>query len=449
MTRRSRRLLGGVAVLACTLAGGLTACGGGDETVEDSATAGEVTWWGWTPAEEVIANTYIETFNKEYPDIKVTFKQVGLADYDSVMRPALASDQGPDLYGIAPGVTFGQFAQFGIDLMPAMVELLGEDWKSKLLLTAADPLIDEAGALKAAPVGINFAGPVWINQDLFDQYGLEPPTNFDEWVEVCAAFKAQGQGCYVHGAQDAAFNRDVIQSISDTINPGLMAKALAGEEPWNQPDLVATFEAWKRMFDEGIMEEGALGVTHYPDAHNKFLAQDYAMIAMGQWYGQYAVESILIPAIEGAGVSNPEPFTVVPILFPAANDQATPGAMFGAADYGLAVNAKSKHQKAATTFALWLATSPNAQQVVANALNNVPALASIQIDWEAAGLVNLAVQQGPIEQMIETCKTTTEGRGMEHDPAVIDSLGQAASNVAAGNQTPEEALEWLQATLQG
>lgn len=445
-----------VAVIAsCAMAMSLAACtGNGSENPSsavsgDSATAGEVTWWGWTPAEQAIANAYIEAFNKQYPNITVTFKQVGLGDYQSVMRPALASDQGPDLFGIAPGVLFGLYAQFGIDMAPAVENALGPDWKSQLLLTAADPLIDDEGQLKAVPVGLNFAGPVWINQELFDKYNLQPPTTMDEWVQVCQAFKSHDVGCFVHGAQDAAFNRDVLQAIADTIKPGLFADALAGKEQWTQPELVKTFETWKRMFTDGIMEDGAQGVTHYPDANNMFLSQKYAMIQMGQWYAQYATEAVMIPAIQGAGVSNPQPFTVVPIPFPAADANGTPGAWFGAADYGLAVNAKSHHLEAATTFAIWLTTSADGQQLVANQLNNIPALTSITTDWVAAGLVNPDVQKAPIEALIAQCKNSTEGRGMEEDPAVIDDLGQAASAVAAGDQTPEQAVEWLQMTLQG
>lgn len=91
---------------------GITACGGGTTSppASDSANSGAISWWGWTPAEKVIADSYITAFNKEYPDIKVTFKQVGLNDYLAIMRPALASSQGPDLFGIAPGVFFGQYS---------------------------------------------------------------------------------------------------------------------------------------------------------------------------------------------------------------------------------------------------------------------------------------------------------------------------------------------------
>ena len=46
-------------------------------------------------------------------------------------------------------------------------------------------------------------------------------------------------------------------------------------------------------------------------------------------------------------------------------------ALYGDADYGIAVNTKSSHQAAATKFAVWLGTSAAGQQVVANALDDI------------------------------------------------------------------------------
>ena len=444
-----RRTVAATALLGTTVLV-LAACSSGSAApADDSATSGEISWWGWTPAEKVIADSYIAEFNKDFPDIEVTFKQLGLGDYQAIMRPALASNEGPDVFNIAPGVLFGQFSQFGIDLTPAMEETLGADWKDLLVPAAIEPLTDSEGELKAAAVGFVYAGPLWINKDLFDEYGLTPPTTIDEWIDVCAEFQSHDVGCFVHGAQDEGFNRDMFQAIADTINPGLFVRAAAGEAEWTDPDLVEAMEIWKSLFDDGVMQPGALGTRHYPDANNEFLAQKYAMIQMGQWYGQYATESVMIPAIQGAGVADAQTFTVLPIPFPVASATGTSGSLFGAADYGLAVNAKSKSKNAATTFALWLATSENGQQMVANALNNIPALKSAEIDWDAAGLVNPEVQKEPIEALIALAKQSTEGRGLEADPQIITSVSQAATSVAEGQATPEEAMQTLQTQLQG
>lgn len=82
------------------------------------------------------------------------------------------------------------------------------------------------GKLAALSVGSNYAGSVWVNQDLFDKYGLKPPTTYDEWKSVCAAFKTNGVKCFVQGAAQTAFNEDTLQAISNNIKPGVWAQAL-------------------------------------------------------------------------------------------------------------------------------------------------------------------------------------------------------------------------------
>lgn len=61
--------LGAASVL--TLAG---CAGGGDTGSGDggSATSGTIQWWSWTPDND-LAEREIAAFNKQYPDIKVTY----------------------------------------------------------------------------------------------------------------------------------------------------------------------------------------------------------------------------------------------------------------------------------------------------------------------------------------------------------------------------------------
>ena len=97
-----------------------------------SATSGDITWWGWTPTVQGEA-AYIKAFNKVYPDIHITFKEITIAGYDAAMRPALAvSGVGPDIFGIAPGAGLALYAPDAINLEPAIAKALGPDWKSKL-----------------------------------------------------------------------------------------------------------------------------------------------------------------------------------------------------------------------------------------------------------------------------------------------------------------------------
>jgi raffinose/stachyose/melibiose transport system substrate-binding protein len=444
--RRRRLVITVVSVLTLALA----ACGNdGGSSSGGSATAGSLNWWGWTPDAGPAAQ-YIAAFNKEYPDIKVTYKQLSIADYDAALRPALASSVGPDVFNVAPGAANGSVQQYhpnAADLTPSVEKALGADWRSQLAPIGVDSMMVDK-KLVGVSVGSTFAGILWINKDLFDKYSLTPPTTLDEWVKVCATFKANNQGCFVQGASQTAFNEDTVQAITDNIEPGLWIKAVAGQEKWTHPSIVKALGIWKSLFGNGIMQEGALGMQQYPDANNAFMSGKYAMVMMGTWYMQYATVPGMTAAISGAGVASPKPFTQMAIPFPDVAGTGKVGQLFGDADYGLAVNRKSKNRNAAMTFATWMGTSKVGQQVVANVLNNVPSLTSVQVDWNAAQLVNASVQRPMLEKLIQQAGSTSEPRLANVEADLQTAIGDATTTVAAGKASPEKAAETLQAAAE-
>ncbi|HEV7957507.1 MAG TPA: carbohydrate ABC transporter substrate-binding protein, partial [Marisediminicola sp.] len=60
------------AAAALTITGCTGPSGDGGSDVKP-AKSGAVTWWGWTP-DTPVAERYIQEFNKQYPKIKVTYK---------------------------------------------------------------------------------------------------------------------------------------------------------------------------------------------------------------------------------------------------------------------------------------------------------------------------------------------------------------------------------------
>jgi raffinose/stachyose/melibiose transport system substrate-binding protein len=436
-------LLAALALAACSTSGSTTASSGG------SATSGSLTWWGWTPTVQG-ADAYIQAFNKVYPNIHITFKEITIAGYDAAMRPALASSVGPDVFDIAPGGGIGSIAELAPDttnMEPAIAKALGPDWKSKVAPIGPAGLTTSSGKLAALPIGSTFAGNLWINQDLFSKYGLTAPTTLASWVHVCSVFKQHGVGCFVQGAGQVAFNQDTLQEISDSVQPGIWTKASKGQVSWNNPTIVKALTIWKEMFKDGIMEPGALGLQQYPDADNDFLAGKDAMVMMGTWYMQYATAAGMPPAISAAGVGNPKPFTMVAIPFPDVAGAGHPATMFGDADYGIAVNNKSSHQAAATTFATWLTTSAAGQQVVANLLNDIPSLAGIQPNWTTVKLVNNSVQQSNLQQLVAKTATSTEPRLSLVSANLQQAIGVASTTVAAGSATPAQAAATLENSM--
>ncbi|MDQ1597138.1 MAG: raffinose/stachyose/melibiose transport system substrate-binding protein [Microbacteriaceae bacterium] len=450
--RRSAKSLAAALIVAGLAAGALAGCsssGGSNST--DSATKGSITWWGWTP-EIGVGKQYIAAFNKVYPNIKVTYKQVATASYDAAIRPALASSVGPDVFNIAPGGGIGSIAAYqgsALDLTPVVTKKLGSDWKSKVAAIGPAGLTTSSGKLAALAVGSTYAGSVWINPDMFSKYGLTPPKTFADWVKVCSAFASHGVTCFEQGAGDPGFNMDLLHSIADSIKPGVWSKAAAGKAKWTDPTLVQAMTVFKSMFGNGIIQKGAVGVQQYPDVNNDFLAGKTAMVMMGTWYMQYSTLAGATAAVSAAGVANAKPFPMVSIPFPDVTGAGNPAPLFGDADYGLAVNTKSKHPKAAETFVTWLGTNTAAQQVVANSLNDISALSGVSPKWSDVTLVDPSTQQSTLQSLIGRASKITEPRLGDLSTALGQAMGVATASVAAGNATPVQALTTLQSSAKG
>lgn len=403
-------------------------------------------WWGWTPTDSAEANAEIANFNKVYPNIKVNFKLITIANWVTALRPALVSGQGPDLFELQPGAYVTEFNSFATDMAPVAAQALGSNWASKIAPSGISGLTYD-GKLTGLAVGSVYAGSIWINVGLFKKYNLSPPTTLAQWVSVCKAFKSHGVGCFLQGNQTEGFLQDTLQSITNSVQPGLWTEASRGEAKWNSPGIVKALTIWKSLFSDGIMQPGSLGVQQYPDANNEFLTGKYAMIMMGTWYTSNVTKSGMTSALQAAGVTNPKPFPILPIAFP--NVGGHPSAMYGDADYGLAVYNKSKNIAAAETFAKWLALSASGQQYVANQLEDLPSLKSITPNYAAAGIVDPSLQLSAVKNLARTAESSNEPRESLLSSAMQNGNGgilSAAQGVAAGSETPQAAANTLQST---
>jgi raffinose/stachyose/melibiose transport system substrate-binding protein len=423
----------------------LAACGGSssDTAAAGSATSGTINWWGWTPTDTATAETYISEFNKQYPNIKVNYKLVNISDWVAALRPALLSGKGPDVFDMQPGAYVSQFKSFAEDQTKLAGDALGADWKSTIAPIGVSGLTAD-NKLTAMPVGSVYAGMLWINGDIFKKYNLKPPTTLAEWKSVCQTLKANKVGCFVQGAAQEGFDQDTLQSIANSVQPGLWTKVSTGDAKWNDPGIVKTLAIWKDLFDSGIMQEGAIGYQQYPDANNDFLTGKYGMIMMGTWYTQYATSKAMTAALSAAGVSGAKPFPILPVAFPDVAGAGNTSGMYGDADFGLAISTKSKQKAPAETFVKWLTTAKEGQQAIADQLNDLPSLKGVEPGFDAIKLVDPGSQKAPVQDLIEKASTINEPREALLNADVQNAILAAATSVATGKAAPQQAADTLQ-----
>ena len=289
------------------------------------------------------------------------------------------------------------------------------------------------GELKALGVGAVYAGNLWINKDLFDKYEVEIPTDMESWKQAVATFEENGIIGFVQGAGQGAFNMDTFHAICDNVNPGDFQKAATGEIEWTEETFVTALGLWKSLFDEGIMQPGALGMQQYPEANNLFLSQQAAMVMMGSWYTMNTLPGTMKANMEAAS-STDEPFTMIPINFPDIAGTGNVGSMFCDIDYAIAVPQAAANQEASTQFALWLGTSESGQQVIADSLNVVPVLKSAVPNWDNIELVNPEAQNEAVQTYLANAVDQPENArfgliSADLNSAMMDVLAGVASDM--------------------
>lgn len=435
MFNKPRRL---VAVLAASCLA-LAACGGsGDEPggTDDGSTT--IRFWSWNPDENTV-QPYIEAFEASHDNIKVEHRFIQYSDYVNTTQLALQSDSGPDVFGLQVGALTNQFAPLAEDLAPVMDEALGADWRDQV--TATDQLAVD-GKQVALPWMITGGGLVWANQTLIDSLGLEVPTNREELLEFCPAVQAEGKMCLAQGARDAWQNIDVYQAIINQIEPGEFYRALDGDTDFSSDAFIQAFDVWKSLFDDGIFQDGALGMTAYPDVNDAFKQGEAALIAFGTWQNADTTHARLAQYRETYGDSFDESTVFMPYPFPELVPNATTGLLFGGPDVGFAVASGSQNKDAANTFVTWLTASEEAQSIMATTVQQ-PALASVPLDLSdvlTPEQVTALESQGPaLADMI--------GPREIQDADVRTALGDALSAVASGQQSSADAAAAVQAVI--
>lgn len=407
----------------------------------DTSISGTVSWWGWTP-DTPVGDKYIQEFNKVYPNIKVTYTNYENADYAPTMSTAFQTGSGPDVFDISAGGNVGGkqlWGQYAEDLSSVGQAALGSDWKNQFGTGYVDALTYN-GQVTALPLGGVAADFFWVDKDLFDKYGVSTDIKtYADLKKACDTFQANNVQCFTMGTNSTdTFSTELLRTIMSSIDPTSYMKSLQGEQSWDNPVFTQAIDIMRQMQKDGIISQNATSIKQYPDANNAFLSGKAAIVQMGTWYAQYAKKDAMISSQQGAGVTNPKPFTMIPIISPDFAGKGNVPGFVGEADYGLAVNKDSKNKQASEAFVQWLTTTKTGQQDVANAIDLVPALKGVQADWDNLGLVDPTVQIPIFKDFFNKAADPTESRNLYISPETGNAQVIAVQEALSSSKSSED-----------
>lgn len=215
---------------------------------------------------------------------------------------------------------------------------------------------------------VGFSG-LYLNKDLFAAQGIAVPTTWDELVAACQAFVAADVPCITAGGQDGWPIFVTGYGIVGNAFPDAAAHVQGLWEGTIRHDDEASLAMWEqlRVLAQDMIESGATGITA-DGAPGRFAAGGVAALSGFTW---------LAPAIEAAQPA----FEWQWIPFPASNDPAQNGQVFGKYDQGWTINANSPNRDAALAY-LAAFSEPTAYQAFVTAVGVIPTQPTATLDTQ-------------------------------------------------------------------
>lgn len=335
-----RAVLGGASAAAAGFA--LAGCGsddGGDGP--KGRKKGEkirLTFWSWVPG----IDKPVELWNSKNPEVQVKVEKVSAVDgaQYAKMHAAIKSGNPPDLgqieYGVVPSFLLDNglydLSELGVDQHRST--FIGWQWQQSVFGKGVYAIPQDSG-----PMGL------FVRQDLFDTWGIEPPATWDDYEAAAKAIRKKGAW---------------IETFSATNGNRFAGLAWQAGARW----FGAEGDTWTVSLDdeptrkvadywEALVKQKLIKTI--PDRQNAWY-KDVQTGAMASWLGASWGDGLLV----GNAPKTSGTWRVAPMPQWKKGD----GAFANWGGSTTAVFAKSRYPKEALDFAVWLNSDPESVRLL-------------------------------------------------------------------------------------
>ena len=246
-------------------------------------------------------DAFFAAFEKAYPNISVDFVQFGAGEENSFIQSRLASNSMPDVVGISAGSFAYQLADEGV-----LYDLTGSVAADRILPSALESYTSPGGSIYAITYGLSTT-VLYYNADLFQEKNLTPPQNWQEFLDVCAALKADGITPLSIAPADASIGNTMWSYGfgNNMIGKTWKEEMANGTIDLNIPEVEDIFAKLKTLNDAGYLQDGAVSAD-YNSSNELFLQGQTAMLFAGIWFNgvfadaDFTVRACVPPLNEGS-----------------------------------------------------------------------------------------------------------------------------------------------------
>ncbi len=397
-----------------------------------------VSLWTWSPITRT-AEKMIAAFEKANPDIKIDYTNYNYnPEYLQALSAASASDNLPDIVGLQPGSLTQTYSDYLIDLSDYAKETWGDDWTSvydnvtQSQLQLGNKEGDDGYYILPIETQDIY---VEYNKTLFEQLGLKVPTTYDELVEVSKTLRDKGYAPLFFGGADGWQHVNLLIMCTSQISDTLFEECQNGEKAWTSDEMKQAITNYKKLFDDGVMQDGSLSSTSYSDGTTLFLAGQAGMMLLGSWWAQeYTGEDV------SDAVAN---WDYDYFYLPAIEDGLSDSKAIGGVDFGYGITKNCEDPEAAWKAISSFATGEGAQEI-ANDMNNHLSYPNIEPDTST--MIERDGLQKAVDEFNRSGKDIAAGLVNQRisEPTIETAVQEAMQGLIGGTYTVDEAAQHIQ-----
>jgi raffinose/stachyose/melibiose transport system substrate-binding protein len=294
----------------------------------------------------------IAAFLEQNPDVEIALSTADVDQHQTSSRIALASGTGSDVIntwlGGGNALSVKQLAPSGF-----LADLSDEPYADEIPESFA-PLTRVDGELLILPSSLSFIGAIY-NKRVFDEVGVERPTTWDGFLEVCQALKDAGVTPIASGNQTIWVNQLITYALVPSIvyaeNPSFNDDRAAGNVTFAESGWAEALEKYVELSERGFLNENPVGTS---------FEEQLQMLASGQAAMAICVSTAFTSIFRYADHRD---FAIMPL--PGSNDEENLWVAASSSN-GFSVNAQSENMETAKAFLRYLA-SPAGATVFGNA----------------------------------------------------------------------------------
>jgi len=397
-----------------------------EAAAEPAADAVTIVTTSWRTEDIPRMNRINAVFMASNTHINVEFRPIADVEYDGQVYNSLEGGVGPDVITLR-GYDSGLIVYEGGFLSDLNDIIIGLD---KFPDEGLDAWRSKDGKIYGIPITAVSHG-VYYHKDIFEEYGLEEPTTWDEFMEICQILKDGGETVLAQGiAHTWNINEVVYVGMGANFYGGEEARQafMDGEAKLTDKPFVDAFKMVQDLIP--YFPTGFEALDHF-DTQTLFGTKQAAMMIGGSWEIGVIEEEF--------GVTD---YGWFPPPVPNAGD---PIHYVWQPDMGMAINKDSKNYDAALEYMQWMASAELAQAF----MDELPGFFSYlpgEYTFKSPAAEEM-FKLSLADNVKLTARLFYEKVSMQ-DPSGTVLVEEALVRLATGQFTPEQAAEHVQKGLE-